>query len=169
MVVIIYIVGLIAAAVGDPPATDLSTIMSQRAAPTVPSSPGEAIEALNYLVRHRTDFGIVRPGSLNFSEFLDYTWAGYLIWDRNRDGRIDLSEYLAGRCFPVAYGRTTCDDAEQKKVIIAEFDRLDPAHLGYIYKYSIEGTTRRWFDLNDINHDGFVSEAEFTYTSQHNH
>jgi hypothetical protein len=101
-----------------------------------------------------------RDGRLDLSEWLSKEWAFLLEYDSDHDGRLSLAEYFAIYCFAPSVGGTEATYASCTRTRRDEFGAASRAPNFFITQDVYSAVARRYFENNDRNRDGFVSEAD---------
>lgn len=124
------------------------------AAPHPPRSLEELGDALQRL--EAISFDEDKDGALELDEWVEQDFATMLIFNFSHDGKLKLPEYLA-------YKETLDENSKNTEVRISdqrEFELLDYRRRGFVTIDDIRDTSFNWFELNDVNRDGRVTDKE---------
>jgi len=129
------------------------------ASPTPPQTARDVGQAMGYLDGHRLElFDADHDGSYDVNEWLEYSFAPYLVYNVQRDGRLTPDEYAqffqGPREHPYPNIGPNIREIEQR------FRRLDRGNKGYLTIEDFRGEATANFRENDVNHDGHVTQAE---------
>lgn len=141
-------------------------VAARLAAPRPPETLAEYIRAMNYLTDHKWDlFDANHDGSLSREEWLEFTFSAYLIFNESGDGKVKFAEYAQFINGPAHHPLLSLRSMRELHV---QFAALDHGNKGYLSIEDFRGVAESFFLENDLNHDGFVTQAELTEVATRN-
>lgn len=105
-------------------------------------------------------------GRLSSAEYLGYSWEAYRQYSRRPDGKLTADDFVAMRC---GTRKALVQPEPQLGWCKASADRAfrTEAHgRNLLEPGDIRAQSQRYFRLNDLNQDGFVTWAEEIETAQ---
>ena len=150
-----------AAPVGQYVKGELAIRAVKLAAPTVPQTARESSEAssrLGFLTWKIFDMN--QDGVLNFDEYLEYSFATYLLFNEKRDGKLLYDEFKQYWLGPKNHPYTIPYPSEE--TVRTRFEELDQGWKGYLEIDDLRAEALYYFQVNDLNKDGLVTQAEMS-------
>ncbi|HEV7693049.1 MAG TPA: hypothetical protein VGO52_19600 [Hyphomonadaceae bacterium] len=152
--------------------TELAIAAARRAAPSAPQDGMQFGASMGYLGGHRAElFDANKDGRYGFVEWLASSYAPYLVYNTAKDGRITEAEFIRFRCGPDAHPFSLGCSASGspgggvgRNGAAQEFKRLDHGAKGYLASSDLTGEALGYFRANDVNRDGWVTDAEVLQT-----
>lgn len=131
---------------------------ARMAAPRPPETLEQYIHSLNYLSLHKWElFDANHDGALSRDEWLEFTFSAYLIFNESGDGKVKFTEYAQFINGPVHHPLLSLRSMRE---LHAQFDAMDHGKRGYLTIEEFRDVAESFFLENDLNHDGFITEAE---------
>lgn len=151
---------------------ELAIGAARLAAPLPPQNSAELMRSLGYLTSNRRGlFDANHDGRYGFVEWLASDFAVYLIYDVAKDGHVLEDEFIQTRCGPNTQPYMSCGLAGapvmgfSRQHAHEEFERLDHGHKGYLVATDFTGEALSYFRVNDIDRDGYITDAEIAYVA----
>ncbi len=135
------------------------------ACPTPPRTVEEAFKASTYISTHYWQlFDVNNDGAVDFEEWREAEFVPFLYYNQRRDGKVLLNEYMNVYLGPPLHRFTVVHP--DKDGVEKAFRMLDKGHKGYLDIDDLSSVARATFELNDVNHDGLVTQAEIDQVSR---